>query len=85
MPVARQRIEDLSGRTADLIGTDGTSLVVTLGPIEDRDGAVQLHFQVLAVERRGSRWRFEPGAPGIVPLAEVEDARPVVFLSGSGM
>lgn len=85
MPVGRQRVEALRGRTADLIGSDGTAIVVTLGPIEDVGADAHLHIQVLAVECRGTRWRVKPGQHTTVPIGEVEDVRPVVFLGGPGL
>jgi hypothetical protein len=68
-----------------VIGIDGTALVASVEHIEDHDGSCQIHLHVLAVERRGTRWRLSPGEAGTVPLAEVESVRAVVFLSGSGM
>jgi len=86
MPVERRRLEALFGRTADLIGRDGSALVVLVGPVaEDQAGIVTVDVTVLAVERRGTEWRFGPGDHGAVALVELEDVRAVVFLSESGM
>jgi hypothetical protein len=85
MAVDRARLEARRGHSVDLIGEDGAALVVILGPIDDGANEPQLHIQVLAVERRGTSWRLDPGDCGTVRLSQVRDVRPVVFLSGSGM
>jgi hypothetical protein len=86
MPVERRRLEALFGRTADLIVRDGSALVVLVGPVaEDRAGIVTVEVTVLAVERRGTEWRFGPGDHASVALADLKDVRAVLFLSESGM